>query len=73
MAVEENEAVVNYALRKRHVKIVPFTMEEGEDVGREVRALLPCLPDSCSHSTRHLKPCMVYHPPMPGSTVVGQR
>jgi len=34
VAVEENEAVVNYALRKRNVRLVPFLGEDGSDVGR---------------------------------------
>lgn len=41
VAVEENEAVVDYLLRKRHVKLVPLFAEGQEDVGRPVRAL-PC-------------------------------
>jgi hypothetical protein len=39
VTVEENEAVVNYLLRKRHVKLLPVFPPEGEDVGRPVRAL----------------------------------
>ena len=34
VAVEENEAVVNYALRKRNVRLIPFLGEDGSDVGR---------------------------------------
>ena len=34
VAVEENEAVVNYALSRRHVKLVPFLGDDGSDVGR---------------------------------------
>ena len=38
VAVEENEAVVAYALRKRHIKIEPFQLDDGsDDVGRPVR------------------------------------
>ncbi len=37
VAVEENEAVVNYALKKRHVKVIPFTGDDGDDeLGRPV-------------------------------------
>ncbi len=39
IAVEENEEVVNYALKKRHVKIVPFEGEDGDDVGKPVRRM----------------------------------
>ena len=38
VAVEENEAVVAYALRNRHVRIEAFAMDDGsKDVGRPVR------------------------------------
>jgi len=36
VTVEENEAVVNYLLRKRHVKLLPVFPPDGEDVGRPV-------------------------------------
>lgn len=40
IAVEENEAVVNYALKKRNVKIVTFTGDDGaEDLGRPVSTM----------------------------------
>ncbi|RYY34560.1 RsmB/NOP family class I SAM-dependent RNA methyltransferase [archaeon] len=38
VTVEENEQVVNYLLRKRHVKLLPIFEEGEEDVGRPVRA-----------------------------------
>lgn len=34
VAVEENECVVNYAMRKRHIRIEPFVGEDGSDIGR---------------------------------------
>lgn len=37
VTVEENEAVVNYLLRKRHIKLLPVFEEGAEDVGRPVR------------------------------------
>jgi 16S rRNA C967 or C1407 C5-methylase (RsmB/RsmF family) len=47
VAVEENEAVVAYALRKRHIKIEPFQLDDGsEDVGRPVRP-----PPACAATT----------------------
>lgn len=42
VTVEENEAVVNYLLRKRHLKLLPIFPEGAEDVGRPVRALAAC-------------------------------
>jgi 16S rRNA C967 or C1407 C5-methylase (RsmB/RsmF family) len=37
VAVEENEAVVAYALRNRHVRIEEFALDDGStDVGRPV-------------------------------------
>ena len=42
VAVEENEAVVAYALRNRHVRIEAFAMDDGsKDVGRPVRSPSP--------------------------------
>jgi len=43
VAVEENECVVAYALRKRNIRIEPFTLDDGSsDVGRPV-SVLPCV------------------------------
>ena len=37
VAVEENEAVVAYAMRKRHIKVEVFKLDDGStDVGRPV-------------------------------------
>ena len=41
VAVEENEAVVNYLLRKRHVKLLPVFADGVEDPGKPVSASRP--------------------------------
>lgn len=39
IAVEENEDVVAYAMRKRHIRVEPFVLDDGSDtVGRPVSA-----------------------------------
>lgn len=45
VTVEENEQVVNYILKKRHVKLLPVFPEGTEDVGRPVRTSWPALHD----------------------------
>jgi ribosomal RNA methyltransferase Nop2 len=40
VTLEENEEVVNYLLRKRHVKLLPIFPEGTEDVGRPVSVSL---------------------------------
>lgn len=39
VSVEENEAVVDYLLKKRHVKLLPLFDDPKFDVGRPVRAM----------------------------------
>lgn len=60
VAVQENEAVVNYVLRKRHVKLVPFTMDNGEDMGRPVsntaQCCRACVLRYVETACQHLKP-----------------
>jgi ribosomal RNA methyltransferase Nop2 len=46
VAVEENEAVVNYLLRKRHVKLLPVFADGVEDPGKPVS---PSPPHRCEH------------------------
>jgi 16S rRNA C967 or C1407 C5-methylase (RsmB/RsmF family) len=55
VAVEENEAVVAYAMRNRHVRIEEFALDDGStDVGRPVR-FPPVYLFSREH--HHLKAC----------------